>query len=567
MNTKAPNEIIKKFLIIIIAVQVILVFQVSQKRFFDFDEFQVLYTSASMIKGYAMYQDRIDGHFPLANILFAMMLNAVGFKTTSLLAARLVVIIILFLTVYLVYLITNLIRDKQTGLLAVALTLSSLAFVNKGIEIRHDVFNMFFNVMGAYWAIRYIKSDTKWFAIISGVCLGLALAATQKAFFWNFGILTGLSIYIVKEHGISNLSKILFLYVLSMGLTFLIVMLILIGVYNETLYSILKVTIIDSYQYLVPNSLLKTNPVVPFPYPKTKVLKVLLLDNGLFYIISIIAIIIGLRNKNNKQELFLIAMWSLSGLLFYLYMKRPFYQSFLPTIPPMGILAATLLCDLNKKLSHIINTQIIKVAISVFIVLLLIGWPTYLTAKMITKNNSMARQMQNVKFCLNNLNANDKVLCFSQQQIFFDPIFFGLVSNECGWNIISMDAKCVEKKMILNKCKLIIYDYRTTLLKKEILAKINKNFIYTGIGHILIPGFEIQPKSQINRLTWTPGFYYSPTLELMVNGRKINSNMIRLDQQINSFKNLTSKPVRLVYIFHPESFKLDEKKIINKYNG
>ena len=46
---------------------------ISGKRSFNFDEFQVLYASAALLKGKALYADRIGVHFPLVNILYSIL--------------------------------------------------------------------------------------------------------------------------------------------------------------------------------------------------------------------------------------------------------------------------------------------------------------------------------------------------------------------------------------------------------------------------------------------------------------------------------------------------------------
>jgi len=548
------DKLIQRCLIFIIVLQAVLIFRISQKRFFNFDEFQVLYASAALVKGKALYNNDIGCHFPLVNIIFALMLKAVGFKTVALFAARIVIILTIFGTLYLTYKIAIETLSVESALLAVALTMSSLTFVNKGIEIRHDVFNMFFNIAGVYWLMKYLETNKKVFIIISGMCLGFALASTQKAFIWNVGIIIGLILFILNSNKYKKkILKILWIYSITIFFTLSIVMLSLIIAFNETLDSILEVTILNTYQYLIPNNSLKAQPITPFLYSKTEIFWPLFYNNGPFYITAIISILKGLISKDSKSSLrIIIISWALSGLLFYLYMKRPFYQSLLPTIPAMAILAAMLLGDMKKEIG---KSKFGKKNIFIFrfsAIIILISWPIYLTAKTaLADNQETAQQMKNVSFCLNNLDAQDKVLCFTQQQIFFDPIF-NISGNECGRTIQMIDQDCFEKYMIENKCKLVIYDYRTHVLKKEVKSKIASNYIYLNTGHIFIPGFQLPPDAEIDKYTWTPGVYYSPTLEITINGYKIENNLIKLKQQVNFFKNLTSEPVRLVYIFHPE---------------
>ena len=79
--------------------------------------------------------------------------------------------------------------------------MSTIVFVDKGIEIRHDVFNMAFKTIGSYWGLKYLKENKRHFGWLSGLFLGLALASTQKAVVWNIGISVGLFISMIRLKG------------------------------------------------------------------------------------------------------------------------------------------------------------------------------------------------------------------------------------------------------------------------------------------------------------------------------------------------------------------------------
>ena len=171
-------------------------------------------------------------------------------------------------------------------------------------------------------------------------------------------------------------------------------------------------------------------------------------------------------------------------------------------------------------------------------------------------------QMENISFCLANLKPDDKVLCFSQQQIFFDPVL-GFYEDECGESIYELDAKCFERKMIRQKCKVVINDRRTRCLSRTIQEKLKNHFFLANVGNILVPGFLVAPKSIVEKEIWVPGPYYSPTREMTIDGKSIEDNVIDLEQKTYSFENPTPRSVVLLYIFDRESFieKLEKKGI------
>jgi hypothetical protein len=164
------------------------------------------------------------------------------------------------------------------------------------------------------------------------------------------------------------------------------------------------------------------------------------------------------------------------------------------------------------------------------------------------------RQTNNISFALAHLQKEDKVLCFTQNQLFFDPVL-NMKDAECG-RFLTYDADCFEKRMIAEQCKVIINDYRTSLLNKEIKEKIKANYISAGAGDILIPGIAIPGKGHYVKKVWIRGDYYSPTRSLMINGKKIENNLIHLDKKEYVFANASNRTIMLVYIF-------DKKNILN----
>ena len=318
---------------------------------------------------------------------------------------------------------------------------------------------------------------------------------------------------------------------------------------SEHVRAVLDFSLINAIGYFSPE---KTNTAYAFPYTKAYIYKDLLYENGVFYLLSVISLLffVGVRKKWEDENV-LIVFWAGIGILFYLIIKRPFHQTFLPTIPVLGILVAGFLTILRKRVRFLFWPK--RVFLEALVMVLLLVWPSYLIAQKSFASPNMKSQLENISFCVENLEPHDKVLCFTQQQIYFDPVL-RMVGDECGDSIYLIDAECFEREMIRKRCKVVINDHRTRFLNKEIKKKIGDHFIYTGIGHILTPGFLIGPKSFIEREVWVPGSYYSPTLGIMVAGEKMREKLVDLDQRKYRFENLTLHPVILWYIFNRENF-------------
>jgi hypothetical protein len=108
--------------------------------------------------------------------------------------------------------------------------------------------------------------------------------------------------------------------------------------------------------------------------------------------------------------------------------------------------------------------------------------------------------------------------------------------------------------MIKHKCKVVIFDHRTKVLRKIIQDKISSNYLSAGVGNILVPGWSIPPKSDIRKKIWVPGFYYSPTSEILINGKRVKRHLLELEQKTYEFSNPTGRPVYFYYIFDEEKF-------------
>ncbi|MBW2310082.1 MAG: glycosyltransferase family 39 protein [Deltaproteobacteria bacterium] len=517
--------------------------RISGNRSFSFDEFEILYAGASLIRGKALYADQIEPHFPLFNLFIAHIVALFGFKITTITIARYAILLTNVIALLFVYKIGAILWDKRTGLLAVCLTLSSLIFLNRGIEIRHDVFNMTFNVIGAYYGLRYIKEKRYSILILSGIFLGMALASTQKAIVWNVGIIVGLSLYYLRSMSYKMIWKIHLCYLSTLLVALAMSLLYLVFRYNENIYMFFDYAVIKQLIFYAPY----TEEVYPFPYNRLDVFKDLIFQNHLQYALAIggVFAIIAAWFRSNTQRI-VVAVWALTGVFFYVTAKRPFSQTFFPSVPPLAILVSGLLSDTYKDFQDLLIIK--KIGIAIPAVFLLFIWPLCLVSSQMTKDPSMMRQMANVSFCLNNLKADEKVLCFTQNQIFFDPVF--TINWERGEKPIwEYDADWFEDGMINEQCKVIINDYRTRLLNKEVKEKIKLNYIAAKTGDILVPGFVIGPRKVCIKKVWIAGDYYSPTRSLALDGEEITDNLIHLDQKDYRFHNITDRYVTVVYIF------------------
>lgn len=516
----------------------------SGTRYFNFDEFEALYAGAALLRGKALFADQVEPHFPLFNICLSSLIGLFGFKAMLLLIARYVILLVHGVGLVFAYKIGEMLWGKRAGLLAVCLILSSIVFFTKGIEIRHDVFSTTLNVIGAYFVLRFIREKRAGHLIVSGIFLGMAFASTQKALVGNVGIIAGLWMYYIRGKSYKPLAKISSWYFMTLLAPLAISISYLVVYHGEDVYSFLNYGVATQLSFYAPY----TEELYPFPYSRSELFKDLILQNPLLYALAIGGIFTNLLVwfRSNTERI-VIVFWALTGVLFYVTAKRPFFQTLLPSIPPLSIIAAGFLSERFRQYKAIAISK--RVGLGVVAISLLFVWPLCLVYGKVPDNPTMMRQMANVSYCVTNLVRNDKVLCFTQNQIFFDPLFTINYYEKRVNYIWECDADWFEHKMIREQCKVIINDYRTRLLSKEVKEKIGLNYIATKIGDILVPGFVIRPREVCTRKVWIAGDYYSPTRSLEVDGEKMTNNLIPLAQKEYTFHNITDRYVTVVYIF------------------
>jgi hypothetical protein len=209
---------------------------ISGRRFFDFDEFQVVYASVALLRGKALYADQIGIHFPLSNMIISILVSLSGFKTFTILLARYLILFINGLTLFCIYKMGAYLWDRRTGLMAVVLTLSTVVFMNKAIEIRHDVFNTLFMVAGGYYGLNYLKQKKMRALIASALFCGLAIASTQKAAVGTVGLLFGISLVLLRYSSYKETLRIICIYCAIILIPLMVTISYLILLNDENLY-------------------------------------------------------------------------------------------------------------------------------------------------------------------------------------------------------------------------------------------------------------------------------------------------------------------------------------------
>ena len=158
----------------------------SYYRFFDHDEFEAVHTTWKVAQGQALYTDFIQHHHPLLYYTLSPLFSIFGSTTDVLFAARAVIFVELLAAFFVTYWLAfelfytaarrNLIAPVSVLLLSL-LTL----FTDKMLEVRPDVPQSLFSLLGLLFVLRFFRLRQASQLVLAGLSFGLALLFLQKA--------------------------------------------------------------------------------------------------------------------------------------------------------------------------------------------------------------------------------------------------------------------------------------------------------------------------------------------------------------------------------------------------
>ncbi len=490
----------------------LLLLYLALKRYFNYDEYNVIYKSSTFKRSQHLYSDLGYSHLPLTNILTSFCIALFDVGAHQLIIGRIVIFMFLLSALYFCYKISTVSASETVGMAAILMLLSSFAFVQKGIEIRHDVYNMMFNTAGVLFLLYYLKAGKLKNLFLSALLCGCALASTQKSIIWIAGIVTGLFLYFALSGEVKKAVRLSAMYSAVILLP-LVVVLSGFVIAGDSVSLIVRNTIIGKFGYLFPG-IGQVSSGIPFPHSKWRIWSILFDHNSLLFISLIPALAVFWMRFKRKPEIVLFT-WCVFGVLFYLVMKRPFYQSLLPTMPAIAIISAYFVRYLSRHIVLYFGKRRFRV-FAALVCSITFGPAWYLFSNSYTVfaeeagSNGGARntgQLETAAFCSSVLSFDDKVFCFSHQQLFYDPLYTFFKKNN-GLVYTQIPPDVMKKDIFRHECRVMIYDSRTQSLSREVRALLNELYVYSGIGVVFIPGREVPPKKTVTYEVFVPGEYF-----------------------------------------------------------
>ncbi|MCK5058880.1 MAG: glycosyltransferase family 39 protein [Candidatus Aminicenantes bacterium] len=381
-----------KALYILIIVLSLLILSISLNRFFGHDEFEHIHSAWYIEQGYTPYVDFFQSHHPLLWFLMVPFIKLAGHSVSAIIILRLFMLVFTGGIVIMVYRLARLAtRSKEVALLAVVFLLSLVLFVEKGVEIRPDVPQVFFGLLALYFFLASFPPDfrrplfirQKWREIcLSACCASLSFLFLQKSIFLvaAFGII--LLFRLIKRE-ITWKAVALFAFYFSLPL------LLFAG------YLLVSHSFSD---YLLTNWLFHLRHIKSF-FPASILLNTLV-QNPVFWIFSSGAVILFLSGKNKNRELRLIAGLALFLFLSVFFMKHPYRQYFLLPLSLLSITAAYFAKLLFFKFQCLSKRKIAALLLFVLV-------PFFFLCSMVFQSNR--GQLARIRFVLENTKISDPV--------------------------------------------------------------------------------------------------------------------------------------------------------------
>jgi 4-amino-4-deoxy-L-arabinose transferase-like glycosyltransferase len=151
---------------------------------YDHDEIEHVHTAWKILQGERIYLDFFQHHHPLLYAYLAPVIALCGEHAETVFACRLAMLPFFAGMLAASYLLAaGVFRNKSVGWLAVLLLLGNAPFVMRGTEIRPDVPQTFFELLGLALLFPWRGTATGYRYWLSGISLGISYVFLHKAVF------------------------------------------------------------------------------------------------------------------------------------------------------------------------------------------------------------------------------------------------------------------------------------------------------------------------------------------------------------------------------------------------
>ena len=150
---------------------------------FSQDEFESIHASWKILRGEKIYVDFFELHHPLFYYMLVPIVAIFKETITTIIAARILVLLMLGLIFFVTYYISKIVFNKETGIISLILLSSAAIFVYNAIAIRPDVPQTLFGLISVLFLLSYFEKRSLRYLILSSLSLSISFLFLQKAVF------------------------------------------------------------------------------------------------------------------------------------------------------------------------------------------------------------------------------------------------------------------------------------------------------------------------------------------------------------------------------------------------
>ena len=379
-------------LLLLCGVLVLLAFSTSIHRWLGPDEFEHVHSAWYITAGYRPYTDFFQLHHPLLWYFLAPFLRVFGCSVHTVLILRMVMFLFAMGIAYSTYLISQRMSlSKDAGLFSVILLLSVVMFVERAIEIRPDVPQVFFGMISIYALMRYFQSKNLKDIVIAAITCSLSFMFLQKTIFLLIAYAGIFAFRFLK--GQTSLRPLLWFSVsFCLPLSFFLTSVVLMS-------GSLRAYYITTVALNIDRSLVSFSPFVN--------VKAALVLNCLFWMLAFFSLAYTLVSKRMSEDMKLLTFIGATLLFSVFLVKHPYEQYFMQAIPLLSVVIGGSFDSLQRKYNL---TEAQKLTVVLVVIAIPILWLSFLGLR-----NTNGGQLEKANYVLRNSGESDLIYDGSNQ--------------------------------------------------------------------------------------------------------------------------------------------------------
>jgi len=383
MKTSGNGEIRDRWIYALIGFCCVMAAALALFRYFDHDELEHIHCAWYVLQGKIPYRDFFQNHNPVLWYVIAPFIYLLGEGTAVMFLSRAVMLLSL---AGIALSVRNISREAGASAreanYAILFVLSCSTLLNKSIEVRPDIPQVFFGLLSCLYFLKYLKDRKPLQMTISGFWAGVSFVVLQKSVFL-FGI-AGISLlWLLIRKAATWRAPLLYALGSVVPIAVLAMYLVSTGSFGD---------------YFLTNWALNMNQLKTHS-PLDRMFHSLI-ENPAFWSLAMLSLWTCFFRKRGGPALQMVTLWGMLLLGCLFLFPRPQYQYF---IFPLALLAI----PASRQLAWVFERFRCSTACRIGVLVLAFAAPWSVTAFRLTESNRP--QLQMIRYVLNGTAPGDRI--------------------------------------------------------------------------------------------------------------------------------------------------------------